>query len=97
MIYNDIGFVNNDVYDPISFIIISIYYSISIYQSTLCRVGKKGWTFSDLLADFQLLLYLCQFLDLHHDIPYLCKAVTEREIPLDDGYQLLIRSIAGFD
>ena len=73
------------------------YIYLSIYQSKFCRVGKKGWTFSDLLADFQLLLYLCQFLDLHHDIPYLCKAVTEREIPLDDGYQLLIRSIAGFD
>jgi len=84
-------------YHLLLFLFIILYLYLYIYQSALCRVGKKGWTFSDLLADFQLLLYLCQFLDLHHDIPYLCKAVTEREIPLDDGYQLLIRSIAGFD
>jgi nuclear protein localization family protein 4 len=63
----------------------------------LCRVGKKGWTFSDQLADFQLLLYLCNFLSPQDDLPRLCKAVTDREVPLDDGYQLLIRSIAGMD
>ena len=64
---------------------------------TVRRVGKKGWTFSDQLADFQLLLYLCNFLSPSDDLPALCRAVTEREIPLDDGYQLLIRSIAGMD
>lgn len=62
-----------------------------------CRVGKKGWTFSDQLADFQLLLYLCNFLSPTEDLPRLCKAVTDRDEPLDDGYQLLIRSIAGMD
>jgi nuclear protein localization family protein 4 len=63
----------------------------------LCRVGKKGWTFSDQLADFQLLLYLCDFLSASDDLPLLCRAVVDREVPLDDGYQLLIRSIAGMD
>jgi hypothetical protein len=62
-----------------------------------CRVGKKGWTFSDQLADFQLLLYLCNFLSAADDLPLLCRAVLDREVPLDDGYQLLIRSIAGMD
>ena len=62
-----------------------------------CRVGKKGWTFSDQLADFQLLLYLTDFLSLSDEMPALCRAVTDREEPLFDGYQLLIRSIAGMD
>ena len=61
------------------------------------RVGKKGWTFSDQLADFQLLLYLTDFLSLSDEMPALCRAVTDREEPLFDGYQLLIRSIAGMD
>jgi nuclear protein localization family protein 4 len=60
-------------------------------------VGKEGWTFSSLLADFQLLLYLTEFMSVSDDLPLLCKAVTERELPLDDGYQLLIRSIAGME
>ena len=61
------------------------------------RVGKKGWTFSDQLADFQLLLYLCDFISASDDLPLLCRAVTDREVPLDDGYQLLLRSIAGIE
>lgn len=65
--------------------------------SSVDRVGKKGWTFSDMLADFQLLLYLCDFLSPSDDLPLLCRAVMDREVPLDDGYQLLIRSIAGMD
>lgn len=66
-------------------------------KTQLSKVGKKGWTFSDQLADFQLLLYLCNFLSPSEDLPRLCKAVTDREVPLDDGYQLLIRSIAGME
>ena len=50
-----------------------------------------------MLADFQLLLYLCDFLSPSDDLPLLCRAVMDREVPLDDGYQLLIRSIAGMD
>jgi nuclear protein localization protein 4 homolog len=63
----------------------------------LIRVGTKGWTFADQLADFQLLLYLCNFISAKDDLPLLCRAVTDREVPLDEGYQLLLRSIAGMD
>eukprot|EP01032_Pedospumella_encystans_P013179 gene13179-15190_t len=66
-------------------------------KTQLSKVGKKGWTFSDQLADFQLLLYLTDFLSLSDEMPALCRAVTDREEPLFDGYQLLIRSIAGMD
>ena len=59
-------------------------------------MGKEGWTFSQLLGDFQLLLYLTNFLGVE-DLPLLCRAVTDRERPLDEGYQILLRSIAGMD
>lgn len=61
------------------------------------RAGKEGWQFVDLLADFHLLLFLCDFLDINEDIPRICKAVTDRETPLDEGYKLLLRSIAGME
>ena len=61
------------------------------------RAGKEGWSLQDLLADFHLLLFLCDFLDLNYDIPQLCRSVMQRDLPLDDGYQLIIRSVAGID
>lgn len=66
-------------------------------KQQLSKAGKEGWSFSDLLADFHLLLYLTNFLSVQTDLPLLCKAVTDRDVPLDDGYQLLLRSIAGID
>lgn len=62
----------------------------------MCRVGKQGWTFNQLLGDFQLLLYLTNFLGME-DLPLLCRCVTNKEVPLDEGYQILLRSIAGMD
>ncbi len=62
----------------------------------MIRVGKEGWTFSQLLGDFQLLLYLTNFLGAE-DLPLLCRAVTDRDAPLDEGYQILLRSIAGME
>jgi nuclear protein localization protein 4 homolog len=63
----------------------------------LNKAGKKGWPFISQLADFHLLLYLCQFLDINHDIPSICKSVIDKSVPLDEGYTLLIRSLAGMD
>lgn len=51
----------------------------------------------DLLSDFHLLLYLTEYLGLKDDIPLLCRSVADREIPLDEGYRLLLRSIAGME
>ena len=66
-----------------------------IFYFLYLRAGKEGWSLQDLLADFHLLLFLCDFLDLKYDIPQLCRSVMQRDLPLDDGYQLIIRSVAG--
>ncbi len=66
-------------------------------KKQLDTAGSKGWTFIQKLSDFQLLLYLCQFLDVNHDIPAICRSVVDKSIPLDEGYTLLIRSLAGMD
>jgi nuclear protein localization family protein 4 len=64
----------------------------------LSKSGTSGWTFVDLLADFALLLYLCQFLDVKTDMAKICASVKDREnVPLDDGYKLIISSMAGMD
>ena len=59
--------------------------------------GKKGFTFIDMIADFQLLLFLCKFLDMKTDMVSICSSIVTRDIPLNDGYILLIKSIAGIE
>jgi len=66
-------------------------------KTQLGKSGKEGWNFIDLLSDFALLLYLGDFLDRNNDIPKICKSVVDREIPLDDGYKIIISSMAGLD
>ncbi len=61
------------------------------------RVGKQGWTFIDVIADFELLLFLSRMLSLDDDIPLLCQSIIDKDIVLNEGYELLIRSIAGMD
>lgn len=64
----------------------------------LSKSGQAGWTFIDLLSDFALLLYLCKFLDVKTDMPKICQSVKDREnVPLDDGYKIIITSMAGMD
>ena len=64
----------------------------------LSKSGQSGWTFVDLLSDFALLLYLCKFLDVRTDMPKICASVSDREnVPLDDGYKIIISSMAGMD
>ena len=76
---------------------LSTCFSYDINFLTYYRAGKEGWSLQDLLADFHLLLFLCDFLDMQYDIPQLCRSVMQRDLPLDDGYQLIIRSVAGMD
>ena len=66
-------------------------------KQQLQRAGKQGWTFQALLADFQLLLFLSQFLDHTHDLPMICKSIVDKNIPLDEGHALIIRSLAGIN
>ena len=66
-------------------------------QKQIVKAGTQGWTYQSLIADFHLLLFLCDFLSLSDDIPKLIHSVLNPEIPLEDGHQLYIRSIAGLD
>jgi len=66
-------------------------------KTQVLAAGKGGWTLLDKLADFQLLLFLSQYLDLNTDIRNICISVLHRDIPLDEGYQLIVRSIAGIE
>lgn len=66
-------------------------------KKQLQKSGSAGWTFVDLLADFNLLVYLSKFLDFDTDLPKICKSIVDRDIPLEDGYKLIIASMAGLD
>jgi len=66
-------------------------------QRQIIKAGTQGWTYQSLIADFQLLLFLCDYLSLEDDIPKLINSVLNPEIPLGDGHLLYIRSIAGLD
>lgn len=66
-------------------------------KQQLGKSGTNGWVFVDLLSDFHLLLYLCDFLDVNNDIPKICKSVVDRSVPIDDGHKIIISSMAGID
>jgi nuclear protein localization family protein 4 len=66
-------------------------------KKQLSKSGSAGWTFIELLSDFHLLLYLSQFLDMSADVPKICESVVNRDIPLKEGYKLIIGSMAGID
>lgn len=66
-------------------------------KKQLSKSGRAGWTFIDVLSDFSLLVYLSQFLDAEADMPKILASVADRDVPLDDGYKILISSIAGLD
>jgi nuclear protein localization family protein 4 len=63
----------------------------------LSQAGSKGFTYIDLLCDFQLLLFLTQFLDITTDLPKICLSIVDRSVPLDDGFKLIINHMAGID
>jgi nuclear protein localization family protein 4 len=66
-------------------------------KKQLSKSGSSGWTFVDLLADFNLLIFLCDFLDLATDMPKICDSINNRQIPLDEGYKLIIASMCNMD
>jgi nuclear protein localization family protein 4 len=63
----------------------------------LSKAGTSGWTFLDRLADYNLLIYLSQFLDVDADYPQICASIVNRDVPLNDGYKIIITSIAGLE
>jgi nuclear protein localization family protein 4 len=62
----------------------------------LQKSGTSGWTFEDRLADFNLLLFLSDHLDVAADFPKICAAVVGKQ-PLEDGYKLILKSLAGME
>ena len=66
-------------------------------KKQLSKSGTAGWTFVDLLSDFNLLIYLSKFLDVNADYPKITQSVVNRDVPLDDGYKIIIASMAGLD
>lgn len=66
-------------------------------KKQLSKSGTAGWTFVDLLADFNLLVFLSDFLDMATDIPTICESIVNRDKPINDGYKLIIGSMAGLD
>lgn len=66
-------------------------------KNQLSKSGSQGWDFIDLLSDFHLLLFLCSMLDEKSDIPTICASVADRDIPLPEGYKIIITSMVGMD
>lgn len=73
------------------------YQSQNALKKQLKKSGTQGWNFIDLLSDFHLLLFLCNFMDEKEDMKKICECVTNREVPLPDGYKIIIASQAGID
>ncbi len=49
----------------------------------------------DLLSDFELLKFLTQIFDMETDMAKICTSVIDRDVPLDEGYTLIINSMLG--
>jgi len=72
-------------------------------KQQLSKANTAGWTFIDLLSDFQLLFFLSQYLDIATDLPSICDAIVHKDDTnadkkeLNEGYKLIIAGIAGLD
>ncbi len=64
-------------------------------KKQLAQAGSKGFSYVDLLSDFELLKFLTHLFDMKTDMPKICASVIDREIPLDEGYILIINSMLG--
>lgn len=59
--------------------------------------SKSGWSLAALLGDLQCLLFLSNVLDMNTDLPLICDAIVNPEHKLEEGFALIIRSIAGIE
>jgi nuclear protein localization protein 4 homolog len=73
--------------------------NVSDIKKQLSKVGKEGWNMQSLVADFHLLLFIANsgIFNMDEDFPLICQSVLNKEIPLNEGYVLILRSIAGMD
>jgi len=55
---------------------------------------KGNKPFKERISDFQILIFLSDFLDINAEMPAICQAVANKDIPVEDGYQMIIESLA---
>ena len=65
----------------------------------LSKAKQQGKPIVDAVADFGVLLFLASFPQIFDDqfMPAVCASVTDRSLPLDEGYGLILYSFAGMD
>jgi len=56
---------------------------------------KGNKPFKERITDFQLLIFLTEFLDIGQEMPAICQAVANKDIPVEEGYQMIIESLCG--
>jgi len=56
---------------------------------------KGNKPFKERITDFQLLIFLSEFLDIGSEMPAICQAVANKDIPVEEGYQMIIESLCG--
>lgn len=64
-------------------------------RAQLAKANQRGFSMVDQLADFHLLLFLTEYLDIKTDMPIICNSIVDRSLPIPEGYVEIIRSIAG--
>ncbi|OQR86917.1 NPL4-like protein [Achlya hypogyna] len=64
-------------------------------QTLKNQLRKASGPYIDRLKDFQLLVFLADYLDVQTDIPVICQSILSPDVPLDSGYPVLIDSVAG--
>lgn len=69
--------------------------SKSDLKTQIDRENKKGWTLKSLLLDFHLLLFLSDHVDIDGDMPHLVARLLDPEAKIGEGYDMIIRSVAG--
>ena len=75
--------------------LLDLFFTCILLRALAIRAGKKGWSLKALLTDFHLLLFLGEFMDFDEDLPRICRALCDPEIPLAEGDVLVIQSMAG--
>jgi len=55
---------------------------------------KGNKPFKERIADFQVLVFLSDFFDINAEMPAICQAVANKDIPVEEGYQMIIESLA---
>lgn len=63
-------------------------------KAQLSKSGREGWEFIDLITDFNLLVYLTEFLE-EGDMQSICESCVSRN--MNEGYKIILSSLCGLD